>query len=347
MIRQLVGRKLIEVRKNPAGEDVYKIHRLLQRKIIINIGMELKFDSAMRKATRLVRKQFPGASPIQAPLPKQWPTCQKLMPHVHSLWKAYKDAEVDYESFEKTEELARLFYDAGFYVWDRPGAEYDGLGFLDKSEAILDSLKVEENHRLRADIHCMSGLLRNPMGCEQRDESLRRLRLARDIRAYQFELNPTRDNDVLLQNANTDLGILLLNSYEFREAEELFEGCLVQYRKWDPVEDNIPFEYSKYYYNAGIVRMWQKRLNEALDFLQRSVSLAERAFGKEGQFWDNLFMLACVTAQTGDLDRSLELHREVLDAKNSQFGRHSRTTILSTYAVGSLYAALNQPDEAW
>src|SRR5437667_12593137 len=118
MIRQLRGQKLIDVKTSgEGGPESYSIHRLLQQKIIIDIGAQLKFDSAMRKATRLVRKKFPQSPAIQAPTPENWPMCKEYMPHVFSLHRAFKDAQEQFEGFEKTKELAELFSDAGIAVW--------------------------------------------------------------------------------------------------------------------------------------------------------------------------------------------------------------------------------------
>jgi tetratricopeptide (TPR) repeat protein len=186
----------------------------------------------------------------------------------------------------------------------------------------------------------MSGLLRNTMGCQQRDESLWRLKLALNIRQHAYDTYEySRTRDVLLQNAATDYGILLLNKYDFVGAEAIFERCLERYRAWG-TEEEIPFEYSKYYYNMRIVRMWQERVDESIAFLQRSVDLAEAAFGREGQYWDNLFMLACFIRHTGDAQKALDMHLQILKARLDQFGKHSKSTILSTYAVGVMYASI-------
>jgi len=340
LIRLLGGWKLIEVKIGDDGLESYRIHRLLQQKIVIENAAQLKFDSAMRKATRLVRKRFPESPAIQAPAPYNFSRCKEYMPHVFSLLRAFKDAQENYPGFEQTKELADLFYDAGFYVWDRQATEHDGLAFLDAAEAILDSLGTDPMSERRADIHCMSGLLRITMGCQQREESLRDLKQALNIRQHAYDsYGYTMTRDVLLQNAATDYGILLLNRYDFVQAEHIFEGCLKRYRVWG-TEKEMPFEYSKYYYNMGIVRMWQERVEESITFLQRSVDLAEAAFGKEGQYWDNYFMLACFIRQAGDAQKALDMHLEILKAKLDQLGKHSKSTILSTYAVGVMYGAV-------
>lgn len=341
MIRHLGGRKLIEVREREEEDgtkaESYKIHRLLQEKIIMELGAQLKFDSAMRKATQIVRKVFPRAPDIQAPAPSNWKACKHYMPHIFSLHRAFKAASDLFPRFQRTEELASLFYDAGFYIWDRQQSERDGLDFLDAAEDILDNVGIEPGSERRADIHCMAGLLCNTMGCQQRNESFRRLQMALDIRRSVYDTQPyDRTRDILLQNAATDYAILLLNRYEFAEAEVIFEKCLKRYCRWG-TEQEIPFEYSKYYYNMGIVRILQQRLEEASRLLQRSVELAEAAFGKQSQYWANYFMLACSIRLNGDAQRALGMHLEIHKANLEQTGKHSKSTILSTFALGVMY----------
>jgi len=199
---------------------------------------------------------------------------------------------------------------------------------------------MDAMHPRRADIHCILGLLRSKMGCQERDESVRRLKLALDIRKHVYDRTDPydRDVDVLLQNSTVDYGILLLNAYDFGRAEAIFEQCLGHYRDWGS-EENIPFEYSKYCYNMGVVRLYQSRMYEAIHHLQRSVDL--NAFtGKEGCYWDNYFMLACAIHQSGDFQTALDMHRKILKSRLEQLGKHSSATILSTYAVAEMYMVM-------
>ncbi|KAK0726356.1 hypothetical protein B0T21DRAFT_371426 [Apiosordaria backusii] len=350
MIRALEGRKLIEVRSTEDGKESYRIHRELQRKIIIDIGLQLKFDSAMRKATRLVRKRFPKAPPEQTPAPENREMCKEYMPHISSLHRAFEEGERTFPGFERLEELADLFYDAGFYIWDSQAEGHNSLELLDAAERIHDNKhpRTDPMAPRRADIHCISGLLRYAMGCQEREETRRRLELARNIRKYVYVQSKTKENDVLLQNAATDYGLVLLNQYEFEDAEKIFDHCLEHYREWD-TEDKIPFEYSKYYYNMGVVRMCQEKLDESIQFLQRSVELVESAFGKVTQYWDNYFMLACAIRQAGGKEnykRSLGMHLEIREARLNSAGKHSKGAILSTFAVGGMYVELDDLPKA-
>jgi tetratricopeptide (TPR) repeat protein len=338
-MRQLAGRKLIEIFHEDDGSERYRIHRLLQKKIVVDAGAMLKFDSAMTKATRLVWKKFPRSPPEQVPAPKNRLQCQKQLPHTLSLLRAYKDAfEFWGDSIEQTFDLAQLFYDAGFSYWDRSATASEGLDFLDTAEKILDRMEEDNKEvlKLRADIHCMSGLLRITMGCQSRAELKSDLEQALKIRNQLFDATPDDHlTDVLLRNAATDYGIMLMNNYEFEEAEARFTECLQRYRKWGD-ETKIPFEYSKYYYNTGIIRMIQGHLKEAVEFLQKSCDLLEIEFGQDNQWLENRFALGCVMLHAGRPEEALQIQMDTLAMKKKLLGKHNKSTILSMYAVGTM-----------
>lgn len=353
MIGLLSGRGLIEIKRDEGGgtESYYRMHRQLQRNIILDVDDDpLRFDRAVKGATLLIRKRFPGSPAIQDPAPQNWEACQEYIPHILRLHRAYRGAleKNTPSSTCWTRELADLFYDAGFYVWDGQSlAVQDGLAFLDAAENILNGLGPDTvEPARRADIHCISGLLRNAVGCRQRADSLQRLKTAFGIRENVYKSHAySMTHDVLLRNAATDYAISLINYYRFDEAETILNGCLERYHVWG-TEREIPFEYSKYYYNMGIVRMWQQEMEEAIRFLQRSANLAKAAFGKRGQYWDNSFMLACCLQQAGAVQTSLDMHLEVLQARLSLLGKRSKSTILSMYAVGTVYANLGDTPTA-
>lgn len=50
------------------------------------------------------------------------------------------------------------------------------------------------------------------------------------------------------------------------------------------------------------------------------------------------FDLACIVLQSGDLERALNLHQQVLDSNLKQLGKFSFLTLQSYYAVGALHA---------
>ena len=331
MITELSGRRLVTV-KEQEGTQILSIHRLLQQKIWLDLEGQT-FIEAFGKAYCLVRKRYPAASVIQKPEPKNWPACKKYTPHVLGLHRAFKSTTL----IEPSIELAQIFYDAGFHVWERQTTAYDGVSFLETAEEILNNLDFDKNGKLRADIHSMLGLLYESIGTSMRVESLQRRKDAIAIRKKIYESNPgDSDSDVLLANAANDFGLSLLQKHSFEEAGRIFETCYKRYCEWGP-EDEIPFEYAKYYHNCGRVRMWQGDYPEAIRLIRRAIELTGKSAGKAWRYWLYQFTLACLLLQSGDLQAALDLHLEVFAGRQKVCGKHHSATISSRYAVGATY----------
>jgi len=230
MIRNLSGRKLIGIREpeRDCDEGSYNIHRVLQQKIQLDLDSCGNLDSVMAKATRLVRKRFPQAPRTRGPAPqKDKQLCRKYMPHVFGLLQAFTELKYTFPAMKNSKEMADLFYDAGFYIWDSNATEHEALALFDATETILNSewVDTDTQHPRQADIYCISGLIRYSLGCQERNESFRRLKLALVIRKHVYDtMDPyDRDSHVLLENAATDYCTALLNRYEFGEADDILE----------------------------------------------------------------------------------------------------------------------------
>ena len=340
MIDQLSGRKLISVRQDGTSE-VYNIHRLLQQKIITDMSPS-DFADVFQIVLSLVRCKYPHSSVMQIPEPDKWDDCGTYMPHVFSLHHVYKE----FKGVEETEELAELFYDAGFHVWERDTTAYDGLAFLNSAKDILDNLGVDPNAKLRADIHSIMGEFYSGWGSKYREESLQQHTRALEIRQRAYETDPTdKNSDVLFRNATNDRATCLLSQNRFEEAGAAFQSCLEQYKFWGG-ETEMPFEYQKYYSNFALVLAWRGDYKQAVEFLRRSVDLSCRHSDKTWHYSMNCFWLGCVLMQAGDVQGALDAHLETLKLRVEVFGKHEAASIISTYAVGATYYELGDPDSA-
>lgn len=342
MINELVGRRLISVKEGSTG-PVYIMHRLLQAKILLDME-DYGFVDAFRKVFRLIRKRFPAADPQQVPNSRNWHTCKEYIPHVFTLHRIFLQNQNNLTSLvdPSPAEIASLFYDAGFYLWASQIASYDSHAFLRTAEDILQAAGVDFEPRIRANIHCIMGMLLLNMGVMERRDGLKRLKAAYSIRQKIYDQNPTHDNDVLVQNAANDYALCLLNEHKFEEAGELFLQCRQQYLKWGPEELN-PFENSKYYGNYALVHMWRGDMERAIRFQERSIELIEKFSGRTNSYWRKVFMLACILLQHDDMQNALNVFLEVLTARLEILGQHHTETILATYAVGATYGHMGDP----
>lgn len=337
MIKQLSGRRLIHLKLSANGEEeAYGIHRLLQSQIHLDMN-DYSFADAFRKVFHLLRRIFPRGDPKQIPRRATWALCKKYMPHLLSFHLTFqKNAHRSTIDRLKTPALAELFYDAGFYVWSCQGTGYDGLEFLKSADAILDENKAAADAILRANIHCMAGLLLLNLGVTERRQGTKRLQEARRMRQVIFEKDPTPEKDVMFRNAANDYALCLLNLHKFDEAATIFEGCFRRYQVWGS-EENNPFEYSKYYGNYSVVLMWQGKTQEAIDSMKRCLEYTEKFSGRKAQYYRRQFMLACQILQHGDVSGALEMHLAILNARLGLHGKLHEFTMDSTYAVGRMY----------
>ncbi|KAF4869365.1 Transcription activator GutR [Colletotrichum siamense] len=347
MITKLKSRRLITIKEAPGAETEYTIHRLLKQKIMGDMD-DYSIADAFRMTFRLIRKRFPRANPQQVPNPTNWTTCQEYMPHIDSCHQVFakERKRIQRLSAVNSLEVAELFYDAGFHIWSRRGTLYDGLELLETAISLLDEINYDRDSKLRADINCILGLLLLELSCEDRLKGTDRLLEARRIRKVIYEQNPDdHDTDVLRMNANSDYALCLLNYHKFDEAGNEMLKCFERYQVWG-VEDENPFENSKYYGNYSIVLMFQGKMEEAIGSVRKCLDLTERFSGKKAQWYRRLFLLASIYLQKGELQTALEYHLEILKARLEIDGKHDANFILSLYAVASMYHHLDKVDDA-
>ena len=344
MIQELSRRNIIVV-KTQEDEQTLSIHRLLQANILQKLDKEPRNrQQVFTQAFQLVRKKFPLPSPIQVPEPAKWAICREYLPHVLHLENV---ATKILPSIEPSVDLARLLSDGGINLWER-GMTSEGLRLLESAEALLDKLQCEE-YLLRANIHVIINLLIQDYGLSRIEESRERSRKALQIRLdYLMRCKPgdyTRNDNILLHNAWSDYGCVLLQYNDYRRAETMFNRCLPRYRDWGS-ESEIPYEYYKYNHHVAFCRMYQCNFSEAIRLAEKSLELITLATGHSSAANKTKFDLACIVFQSGDAARSLALHKEVLESNLRLHGKFNFLTLQSYYSVGVVSEYIGNLTEA-
>ncbi|KAK4697613.1 hypothetical protein P7C71_g481, partial [Lecanoromycetidae sp. Uapishka_2] len=250
-----------------------------------------------------------------------------------SLQSAFVEAKAAIQGSKK---FAGLLSDAGINQWAR-GFTRDGLLLLKTAEQVLDTIHFDGSHVMRADINTIIALMYDNTGISTRAEGLGRREVALEIRKTQVEdvTHVSDVEDTLLYNAWLDYAISLLQYNRYKEAEPILDNCLKKYQEWG-LPEKVPFEYAKYYHKMAFVRMFQAQFEEALEMGQLGVQY----MGKTGN--DSLtlrfqFDLACIHLQTGNVDKALALHEEVLEKRIVVCGKVNENTLQSYYAIGALH----------
>ena len=344
MITELSCRRLIAI-KTQDGEEILSIHRSLQEKILHDLDRDAqKREYVFGQAFDLVRKRFPLPSPIQVPEPEKWPDCKENLPHVLHLQKVVSEI---LPSIMPSVKIARLLSDGGINLWER-GMTSEGLRLLRSAEAILDKLDYDEM-QLRANIHIIIALLIQDYGfthfAESKDRIWTALGIRKDYKDKTHHNLYTREHDILLHNAWSDYGCVLLQSNKYKEAEPIFRKCLGKYHEWGD-ESEIPYEYYKFNHHTAFCRLYHHDFAEAIKLAEEGLRMITLATGQSSATSKTRYDLACIVVQSGDFPRALSLHQEVLESNLKQHGKFSFLTLQSYYAVGALHAYCGDLTEA-
>lgn len=332
-----INNSLIKRRLIVDTDASFSMHRSLQRGIREELSQDKgKQQTVFDQAVALVREAFPRSNPLQQPTPDKWSECRELLPHLHALHDVYHGSR---PQIKGSIDFAQLLLDAGMDQFEQ-GITREGLLLLNTAEIVLDAASEPspQGHEvMKADIHAMIAIMYDDTGIEKRQQALTRREMALNIRKKIFEEAKTqrRKDEILVFNSWMEYAISLLHYHRYEEAEPIIEKCLVKFREWGP-EEEIPFEYAKYYNKIALVRMYQGRFDEAIDLAARSVQLME----KTGY---NLFTsrfrfdMACIILQSGDLDRALRVHEEIHDRRIEMVTIDNQLSLHSMYAIGAIH----------
>lgn len=253
-----------------------------------------------------------------------------------------------------TLELALLFYDGGFFLWEtQDTATDDAVLLLSTSLKILDDVSYPASGHVRADILAILGMCCDRLGPAVFEQTLSMRKEARRIRQAITDYEISNDEEIsatserLLYNSLNDQGIAEMQLNRFREAKELFSVCYRKYKNWGPERD-YPFEYAKYYHNMGLVRMCQGRFPEAVTFSEKAVKLQALYDRVETSPLVSLFAyhFACVLFHAGDATNALEMHLKILGEREEQHGKFGEMTLLSCYTVGAMHHHMGDLEKA-
>lgn len=336
MTRILRRRQLVR-RETSGGEPFLSIHRSLQWSIIVDLSRVHDHRwQVYHRAFVLLRRGMPMSSPIQVPEPEKWPQFERYTPQIlnlrtHCLWpEPPVDLPVDF---------AHILSDMGTYMW-HAGLVDDGSDALETAEHILDERGVDDIDPLRGDILGNLGILSGFAGVSQRKKGMEHRLEALKIRKEVYDDIPekkiTQDERIRLYIAESDVAFGYLQEEKFEKVEEIMERCLTQYKTWD-TEDNIPYEYAKYYYTMSLVRASQGSIRQALDFSRRGVELVTKSAGEEHsvtQLWK--FSLANLLYHSGDFAESLRINQEVLSIRRRACGEFNAFSLESYSTCGAL-----------
>lgn len=285
-------------------------------------------------------------SPLDIPEPEKWPQFQKYVPQVlnlrtHCLWPE--------PPVELPVGFAEVLSDLATYMW-HAGLASDGHDALGTAIKIMDDEDVENDDPRRGDVYAKLGILISYNGVSDRREALELRMKAWDVRHKEFSAKApnevTRNDEIRLFNVKCDLAWTYLHEGRDAEAEPIMNECLIKYKQWD-TEENIPFEYAKYFTLMSVIRMTEGREDIAVDFAKRGADLITKAAGAEHPVTQNWrFILGVVVFHTGAVAKSLEINEEILRIRKKVIGEFNHFTLESYSTCAALLLRLDRPQNA-
>lgn len=294
----------------------------------------------------ILRQGCPMVSPLNIPEPEKWPDFEKYVPQVlnvrsHCLWPE--------PPIEPPVDFADLLADLGTYMWHAGLAE-EGQDALETVLDVYDKENVPKNDERRSNTYSKLGILISFNGVSDRKDTMEYRMKAWNARHEVFKSIPsnkvTREDEINLYTVKSDLAYTYWHEERFEDVERIMTECFAQYKKWDS-EEEIPFEYSKYYHLMGFVRLWQNKHEEAVQFSRKGADLCQKGAGighPMTQLWR--FGFGCVTYHVGQVQRAWEIMEDVRKDRIQICGEYNHYTLESYSTCGALLMRLGRLEEA-
>lgn len=230
------------------------------------------------------------------------------------------------------------------------GLMSDAAVALETAEEILDDRGIPKFDGLRSDVLANLGAMSGFCGVNDRREGIKRRVDALQIRKSKVENTPgdqlTRLDHIRYINTESDLAFGYLQEEHLDRVECIAKRCFCEYKTWGN-EEEIPFEYAKYYYLMSFVLASQSSSAKALESSEHGLSLICKAAGAEhGMTLLWKFGLANLHYLNKDLQKALALHKEILDVRKKACGEFNGFTLESYSTYGALLHEDGKSDQA-
>lgn len=341
--RQLIRRETV------SNKWHISIHRTVQWNLLVELSKTPeKRWNVFKQAFALVRAILPKPSPLSIPESEMWPPYAKYGKQVfglrtHCLWPE--------PSVKLPMDFAQILNDMGMFIWFS-GQFNEGEEALETAESIVDDNKAAMGHPLRANIYATLGIILSFDGVSERDRSFEFRRKAYDSRMKglgqkeKSQRSPEEEN--LLWIVRSDMAYGWIQQENFEETSRIMEECLREYQKWG-TEDEIPFEYTKYYQLKSFCHMADQKPVEANEAITRCLKLMVKAAGEDHSMVQLIkFCYANILWHSGQKlrDEALQLHKAILSHRKKLLGDFSHFTLESYSTCGKLCEEADELENA-
>lgn len=336
---QLIIRKL-------AADNSYSfsMHRALQWTILHDMDMALR-ERTFLAAITLIRQVIPEPDPLIIPEPDKWPAYEKYFSQIINVTNKAREPlpALDAENIE----FAFLLSDISCYMWYQ-GHLADCERFVRRAEEIFDRVQYDPLSKRRWDLDLIVGILCTLTGVSRRAEGFNRRKKLLPI-CDRMEKDP----DILPDFHETmrcislaDLAVAYLEDEQLQEVEGLMQECKVIYARLG-TEKEEPFHWGRFYHHRAYLQASNGHYAEAIQMCKHAADLQEAHCGVAGTHTQEYrFTIGEMFYHAGDLKKALEIHTQVMRAREQIDGMFSPRTLTSFFVTGILQWRNGNSDQA-
>lgn len=327
MVPSLLKYSLVnkETPRAPSLPASVSINYAVQQAVIMSLTDP---STTFWRAYWIVKEHCPSISITCAPKIDTWHALKLVLPHIISLHDKTKG-----EQFMKIAgkdgilpPLSSLLVEATIILW-HDGNFREAMRIAKSAEEIMQKSDHLVNTE-RADLEMIISRLERFRGLEMRRESMERLKRACDIWEALGEPSSIRI-------ANLELAEAALQEGKTNEAERGYDEFLRVSTPPVTLEECVLCAKSRL--GKSLCHLFKGYIEAACDEAVE-VQRALKGCGGDLLATHRLeFGVACVFFQAGWFEQALKLHKGVFELRKQRFGELSVWTILSRYAIASLY----------
>ncbi|RYP80174.1 hypothetical protein DL770_006338 [Monosporascus sp. CRB-9-2] len=193
MIRSLRARHLIDIQGSGNHQQLL-LHRNLQLNLLQNLDEKpSELQSVFDAVVSLTRRMFPRQSPVQFPQNNLWDKCKTYSVQAMSIMNVHTTSD---RPPECSIDYALLLSDVSNYFWER-NLFGDALRASDAAEHACERF-LGTHEVIGADIHTISGAVRDTYGISERSKTLYHYEMAVALR--QEHLNKSNAADMTIED---------------------------------------------------------------------------------------------------------------------------------------------------
>ncbi|KAK0636139.1 hypothetical protein B0T17DRAFT_503618 [Bombardia bombarda] len=371
----LIRRHLVDFHEPMALGDShsYSIHRQLQKKVINSLSEEytacqLAFD----RSVALVKLVFPPLSEFMVPVPKDLMLYKKSIAQAIRLDEVFRICSKASHPLVGGLAFAELLVSAGYYLFEaRLGAP--GLMILSTAEDICTtsaadtpdypssarSLEKSEKTqastssrwiKLRATALQISwAIMITSNGWAWRKKCTKHIMKVLELRKAYATADYGEDTyigRVLLANALNDMACQLLDNAEFDAAEAHLAASIKMKEDLSCERSMPPYQFAEHKKNMALVRLGQKKEQEAVVFSKEAIAFLSKEEGEDGVYSIFLFTHGICLANAGCLPAALSVLQKSHKLRAASFGSAGIHTLHNLYAIAFVQYRMGLHSEA-